>query len=97
MKNLDWKNINWSALLGSKIALGAIVTIITGLAAISGHAIPLDQQSDLSNGLSQILGGISTLSGAWTLYHRSVAQPETTATIVPKKVVDDPPAPATKS
>jgi hypothetical protein len=86
--HLDWKNINWGALLSSKIALGAIVTVITGIAAISGHAIPIDQQSDLSNGLSQIAGGVSTLAGIWTLYHRSVAQPETTATIIPKKITD---------
>jgi len=89
---LDWKNIDWSALLGSRIALGAIVTIVTGAAAISGHAIPLDQQSDLSNGLSQVAGGISTIAGVWTLYHRSVAQPETTATIIPKKDQPSPPS-----
>jgi len=89
---LDWKNIDWSALFGSKIALGAIVTILTGAAAISGHAIPVDQQSQLSNGLSQLFGGISTLAGLWTLYHRSVAQPETTATIVPKKDQSNPPS-----
>jgi hypothetical protein len=83
--SLDWKNIDWGALLSSKIALGAIVTIITGAAAIAGHAIPFDQQSQLSDGLSQIAGGISTIAGVWTLYHRSVAQPETTATIIPKK------------
>jgi hypothetical protein len=89
---LDWKNIDWGALISSKIALGAIVTIITGAAAIAGRAIPYEQQSQLSDGLSQIAGGISTIAGIWTLYHRSVAQPETTATIIPKKDPANPPS-----
>lgn len=82
---MDWKNIDISALLGSKVAVGAIVTIITGIASISGHAIPFEQQSQMSNDISQILGGVSALAGMWTFYHRAVADPTQAAVIVPPK------------
>lgn len=87
---LDWKNVDWSALAGSKVAVGAIVAVITGAVSIGGHAVPFDQQSQLSEGVSQILGGISTLAAVWALFHRVTAQPETATTIIPKKS-DQPP------
>ena len=82
---LDWTKIDWSALIASKVVVGSAVTIIMGVAAVSGHAIPDDQQSQLTDGLSQIAGGLSTLAGFWTLFHRVTAQPEGQTIIVPKK------------
>jgi hypothetical protein len=86
--SLDWKNIDFSALLKSQVVLGSAVTIITGLMAVGGHSIPDDQKSQLTEGLSQILNGISALAGIYTLFHRVVAQPDGQTTIVPKKDPD---------
>lgn len=85
MSKLDWRNIDFSALLKSQVVIGSAVTIISGLAAISGHAIPSDQQSQLTDGISQLGAGLATLAGMYTLFHRVVAQPEGQTTIVPKK------------
>lgn len=85
---LDWKNIDWAALLKSQVVLGSFVTIITGAMALGGHSIPTDQQTELTQTISKILDAVSALAGMYTMFHRVTAQPEGQTTIVPKK---DPP------
>lgn len=87
---LDWKNIDWSALLKSQVVLGSTVTIITAAMALGGHSIPAAEQTALTQSVSDILNGISALAGIWTLFHRVTAQPDGQTVIVPKK---DPPSP----
>lgn len=86
---LDWKNVDWTALLKSQVVLGSAVTIITGLMALGGHSIPADQQTELTQTLSKVLDGLSALAGVWTMFHRVTAQPEGQTTIVPKKSTEE--------
>lgn len=92
MSKLDWSNIDWSALLKSQVVLGSAITIITGLMAFGGHSLPDDQKTQLTEGLSQILNGISALAGVYTMFHRVTAQPEAQTVIIPKKPPDAPSA-----
>ncbi len=85
MSQLDWKNINWSALLESQVFIGSTVTIITSVAAITGHALPVEMQTNLTNGLTQLASSLSVLAGLYTAYHRVTAQPEGQTVIIPKK------------
>lgn len=82
---LDWSNVDWSALLKSQVVVGSFVTIITGVASVAGHALPIDQQTQLTEGITQIAGGLSVLAGLYTMFHRVTAQPEGQTVIVPKK------------
>lgn len=85
---LDWKNIDWSALLHSQVAIGAIVAVISGAVAITGHNLPDDMQSTITNGVTQVFQGLGEIATLYALYHRVSAQPEGQTVIVPKK---DPP------
>lgn len=87
---LDWKNIDYSALLKSQVVIGSVVTIITGIAAVGGQVLPPAMQSQLTDGITQIASGLSVLSGIYTMWHRVSAQPEGQTVIIPKK--DQPPA-----
>lgn len=83
--SLDWKNIDWSALLKSQVVVGSSVTIITGVLAIAGHDMPDAAKTQLTETLSQVLEALSALAGLYTMYHRVSAQPEGQTVIVPKK------------
>lgn len=82
---LDWKNMDWSALLHSQVVIGSVVTVITSICAIVGHALPPEMQTNLVNGLTQLFSALATLSGLYTAYHRVAAQPDGQTVIVPKK------------
>jgi fumarate reductase subunit D len=85
MAKLDWTNVNWSALLGSKVVVGNIVTIIATTAAITGHNLPESMQSQLMDLITQLFTMMATLSAVYSTFHRISAQPEDATVIVPKK------------
>lgn len=91
--NIDWKNTDWGALLHSQVAMGSIVAIISGAIAITGHALPADQQTAITNGVTQIFQGLGELATVYALFHRVTAQPENASVIVPKKNPDQPATP----
>jgi hypothetical protein len=82
---LDWKNIDWGALAGSKVLIGNAVTLIAGIAAITGHALPNSMQSQLTDLLTQAATLVATAGAFYSAYHRTVAQAEDATTIVPRK------------
>jgi hypothetical protein len=90
MAKLDWKNTDFSALLGSKVVIGNIVTIIATIAAVTGHELPAPMQSQLMDLITQLFTLLATVSAVYSTYHRVVAQPDSATTIVPKKP-DQPP------
>lgn len=82
---LDWKNIDWGALLKSQVVLGTFVTIVTGLMGLGGHSLAPEQQTALTQNTAKILEAVSALAGFYTMFHRVTAQPEGQTVIVPKK------------
>lgn len=85
MAKLDWANIDWAALLGSKVVISNIVTIIATAAAITGHNLPDSMQSQLMDLFTQLFALLATFSAVYSTYHRISAQAEDATTIIPKK------------
>lgn len=92
---LDWKNIDWSALLHSQVAVGSIVAVISGAVAITGHVLPPDQQTVITHGVTEVFQGLGEIATLYTLYHRVAAQPEGQTVIVPTKDTTPIPPPTT--
>ena len=82
---LDWKNIDWAALAGSKVIIGNIVTIISTIVAVTGHSLPDNMQSQLTDLITQGFTLLATFSALYSTYHRVTAQPENATIIVPTK------------
>jgi hypothetical protein len=97
LKDLDFKNVDWAAFAKSSLIRGSLVTIILGGAGLAGIAVTPDITTQLTNNVNTAVDAVialgTVLVGIWNLFHRSVAQPETTKTIVPKKT--DQPTPTT--
>lgn len=85
MTKFDWGNFDLVALLQSKVAIGALITIITSGLSIAGHTIPADGQQTLVDNLSKICEGLAFFAGLFTLHARTTAQAENATTILPKK------------
>jgi hypothetical protein len=86
---LDWRNIDWSALAGSKVITGNIVTIISTI--VTGHALPDNMQSQLTDLITQAFTLLATFSAMYSTYHRVTAQPANATIIVPAKNPTTPP------
>jgi hypothetical protein len=86
---LDWKNINWKALAQSNIVRGAVAVIIASSVSISGHTADPQATQAATDSVMQIVANgadfVTLAGGLYALFHRVTAQPETTATIIPKK------------
>jgi hypothetical protein len=82
---LDWKNIDFSALAGSKVIIGNIVTIISTMVAVTGHNLPDSMQSQLTDLITEGFTLLATFSAIYSTYHRVVAQPANATIIVPAK------------
>ena len=82
---LDLKTIDWSALAGSKVIIGNVVTILSTIVAITGHSLPADMQSQLTDLIAQVFTVLATVSAVYSTYHRATAQASDATTIIPKK------------
>jgi hypothetical protein len=80
--SLDWKNIDWGNLAKSQVAIGSAVAVLASLAAIAGHTLSPDDQSQLAN---VITSGLTLAGAVYALWHRLTAQSEHQTVIVPKK------------
>ena len=85
MNKMDWKNIDWSALFKSQVAIGAFVTIITSALSLAGHTISAGDQQVLVDNVTKICDGLAFFAGLYTMHARVTAQPEGQTVIVPKK------------
>jgi len=100
MAALDWKNIDFSALAKSNIIRGNVVGVVcaafVAYSVMTGHQVDPNSQQQISQGVKQAADGIVSIitgiaacaavaSHIWSFIHRIIAQPETTAIIVPKK------------
>jgi hypothetical protein len=89
---LDWKNINWTALIKSQVVQGLLGAVVLWLAAHIGKSIPPDQQTKLVSDMSDFASDAIPLLIAYAGYHRVTAQPEHATIIVPKKDNSNPPS-----
>ena len=82
---LDLKNIDYIALLQSRVVWGSVVTIVATIGALTGHTINSGEQSQMVNDLSNGAEAIATIAGIFTLHARVTAQAGTATTIIPQK------------
>ena len=69
---LDWKNIDWFSLAGSKgVLIGNAVTIISLTAAVTGHALPDSMQSQLTDLITQVVTLVAAAGVFYSSYHRA--------------------------
>jgi hypothetical protein len=89
---MDWQKIDWSALAGSKVVISNIVTIISTLVAVTGHNLPENMQSQLTDLITEGFTLLGTFAAMYSTYHRVVAQPSQATIIVPAKITPTTPS-----
>jgi len=90
---LDWRSIDWGNALKSNIIRGLIVALVGLAISRTGHAMTPDMSDQLNKTITDF-GDLLTMTGIGVAGHqRAVAQPESVAVIVPKKMPANPPPP----
>jgi hypothetical protein len=84
---LDWKNVDYVALLQSRVVWGSVVTIVATIGALTGHTLNAGEQSQMVNDLANGAEAIATIAGVFTLHARVTAQATDATTIIPTKTL----------